>query len=174
MDLYRIVSEVIDLRSFSNLWYWVALAVLWSSVSHWVLGVPYDMIQRARRQGGQAQLDVETLASINARRMLAITRTAAAPLFFGLAFFFTVLTLLAFWYWVEFAQAVFFLTVWMLPVAWLSLRTALKIEGGEDLGAGLYQQLLLLRRMVQVVGMFAILVTSMFGMWRNLSHSILY
>ncbi len=45
--------------SFSNLWYWIALAVMWSSTSHWVLGVPYDMIQRARREGGQAEADLE-------------------------------------------------------------------------------------------------------------------
>jgi hypothetical protein len=48
-----IVFEVIDMRSFSNLWYWIALAVLWSSTSHWVLGVPFDMIQRARRRAGR-------------------------------------------------------------------------------------------------------------------------
>ncbi|MEM9756043.1 MAG: component of SufBCD complex, partial [Pseudomonadota bacterium] len=32
--------DVIDLRSFSNLWYWIVLAVFWSSASHWGLGVP--------------------------------------------------------------------------------------------------------------------------------------
>ena len=49
MDWYDTVFEVIDMRSFSNLWYWIGLAVLWSSVSHWVLGVPYDSILRAKR-----------------------------------------------------------------------------------------------------------------------------
>ena len=46
MDFYASVSEVIDLRSFSNLWFWIALAVMWSTVSHWVMGVPWDMVQR--------------------------------------------------------------------------------------------------------------------------------
>ncbi|MCU0909379.1 MAG: component of SufBCD complex, partial [Rhodobacteraceae bacterium] len=31
MDWYLTVFEVIDMRSFSNLWYWIGLAVLWSS-----------------------------------------------------------------------------------------------------------------------------------------------
>ena len=54
MEIYAILTEIIDLRSFSNLWFWIALAVMWSSTSHWVLGIPHDMIQRAKREGGQA------------------------------------------------------------------------------------------------------------------------
>ena len=69
--------DVIDLRSFSNLWYWIALATLWSSVSHWVLGVPHDMIQRARREGGQAQSDVEDLVRININRLLHLIDSGA-------------------------------------------------------------------------------------------------
>ncbi|MBE2277754.1 MAG: component of SufBCD complex [Rhodobacteraceae bacterium] len=173
MDLYRTLLDVIDMRSFSNLWYWIALAVLWSSTSHWILGVPFDMIQRARRQGGQAALDVETMVAINCRRMLNITRNAAVPLFFGLAFVLSTLTALAFWYWVEFAQAVFCLVAPLVPVGWLSLRAALRIEAGEDAGEALYRRLMTHRRQVQLVGMLAIFVTAMFGMYRNMSESIL-
>ena len=78
MELIDTVFEVIDMRSFSNLWYWIALAVLWSSTSHWVLGVPYDMIQRARREGGQAQQDVEDLVRINTSRLLMIVDRSGA------------------------------------------------------------------------------------------------
>jgi len=66
--------EVIDMRSFSNLWFWIALAVVWSSVSHWVLGVPFDMIQRARKQGGQAEADLHDMVRINVNRLLYIAR----------------------------------------------------------------------------------------------------
>jgi len=34
VDFLDLVTEVIDLRSFSNLWYWIVLAILWSSLSH--------------------------------------------------------------------------------------------------------------------------------------------
>ncbi len=174
LELYGILSEVIDLRSFSNLWYWIVLTVLWSTASHWVLGVPFDLITRARRNGGQAQLDVEALVAIKSRRMLNVTRTASVPLFFGLTFFFTTLAMLAFWYWLEFAQALFLLTIWLVPVAWLSLRTALRIEAGENMGEMLHRRLIMLRRMVQVVGMFAIFTTALFGMWRNLAHTVFF
>ena len=61
MDLSQTIFELIDMRSFSNLWFWIALAVVWSSASHWVLGVPWDMALRAKRKGGQLAEDFETL-----------------------------------------------------------------------------------------------------------------
>ncbi|MFE3835692.1 component of SufBCD complex [Pseudogemmobacter sonorensis] len=174
MEFYRILLEVIDMRSFSNLWFWIVLAVAWSSVSRWLLGVPIDLIQRGRRQGGQVQADVEALVAINVRRILGLTRTAAVPLFFGLAFYLTTLGILAFWYWVEFAQAVFLLTAPMVLVGWLSLHAAVKVEAGENAGAALYRRLILHRRFVQGVGMVAIFITALFGMWRNLNFSVLH
>ena len=74
MDWFQLITEVIDLRSFSNLWYWIGLAVVWSTVSHWVLGVPYDIVLRARRRGGQAMEDLEDLARINVNRILQLVR----------------------------------------------------------------------------------------------------
>lgn len=173
MDWYQIIFEVIDMRSFSNLWYWIALAVLWSTTSHWVLGVPFDLIQRARRQGGQAESDVEVLVAINVRRILGISRTAAGPIFATAGFLLSTLGLLAFWYDIEFAQAVLFLFAPMILVGWLSLMTAVKIEAGEGSGPPMYRRLMLHRRLVQVVGMISIFFTSMFGMYQNLSLSIL-
>ena len=71
MNWYDTVFEVIDMRSFSNLWYWIALAVLWSSVSQWVLGVPFDMILRARREKeGEAMDDLQDLVRINVNRII--------------------------------------------------------------------------------------------------------
>ncbi|MEZ5797200.1 MAG: component of SufBCD complex [Paracoccaceae bacterium] len=173
MEWYQIIFEVIDMRSFSNLWYWIALAVLWSTTSHWVLGVPFDVIQRARRQGGQAEADVEHLVAINTRRILGISRTAAAPIFALTGFLLSTLVLLAFVYWIEFAQALLFLLGPMVIVGWLSLSTAVKIEAGENQGPALYRRLMIHRRLVQVIGMASIFVTSMFGMYQNLNISIL-
>ena len=173
MEWYQIVFEVIDMRSFSNLWYWIALAVLWSTTSHWVLGVPFDMIQRGRRQGGQVETDVEQLVGINVRRILGISRAAAGPIFAGSAFLLTTLLLLAFWYRIEFAQAVLFLFAPMILVGLLSLRTAVRIEAGENSGAPMYRRLMWHRRLVQVLGMVSIFVTSLFGMYQNLNVSIL-
>ena len=173
VEWYRIVFEVIDMRSFSNLWYWIALAVLWSTTSHWVMGVPHDLIQRARRNGGQTATDVELLVGINTRRILGISRVAATPIFAVTSFLLTTLVILGFWYGIEFAQAVLFLLGPMTIVGFLTLRTAVKIEEGDATGPGLYRRLLMHRRIVQVIGMLSIFVTSMFGMYKNLNISIL-
>lgn len=165
---YNLIFEVIDLRSFSNLWYWIALAVMWSSTSHWVLGVPFDMIARARRQGGQAQQDLETMVTINVNRILSIVQTTG-PVLVALVFFvLSTLVVLGFYYGLEFAQAVFLLLFPMTIVGLLSLRTARKIDRNHETGAELERRLTRHRVSVQAVGMLSILVTSMYGMWVNM------
>ena len=168
MDWVQIIFELIDLRSFSNLWYWIALAVLWSSASHWVLGVPFDMIARARRDGGEALADLETLVRINTTRMLTIARTAGLLLVSGVCFAITTLIILGFWYRVEFAQAVLFLLVPVSILGLLSLRTSRLIAAGENTGAALCRRLTWHRLSTQVLGMIAIFVTAMFGMYQNI------
>ncbi|MCX8227854.1 MAG: component of SufBCD complex, partial [Sulfitobacter sp.] len=95
MDLYQTILEVIDMRSFSNLWFWIALAVVWSTASHWVLGVPYDMVLRARRQGEQAQIDLEDMVRINVNRLLYITQVSGTWILGFTCFFLTMLFTLA-------------------------------------------------------------------------------
>ena len=173
VDVFETVLDVIDLRSFSNLWYWIALAVLWSSTSHWVIGVPYDMIIRGRRQGGQAQQDLEDITRINVNRLLSVVRTGAVAIVGFACFWLSVLGVLAFYYNVEFAQAVFFLVAPMTLVIWLTLRACHQIEAGEGTGAALHRRLTIHRRLVQGVGMTSITVTAFYGMWQNLSNSVL-
>ena len=172
VDLVQLIVELIDLRSFSNLWYWIALGVIWSSASHWVLGVPHDMIQRARREGGAALDDLETLVRINVSRMLYISRASGAFLLAFLCFLLTTLGLLAFYYDVEFAQAVLFMFVPLAVLGGLSLRSAVKIEAGEGQGAALFRRLFRHRLSTQVLGMISIFVTSLYGMWQNLQITI--
>jgi hypothetical protein len=160
------------MRSFSNLWYWIALGVIWSSASHWVLGVPYDMVWRARREQGQALDDLEALVRINVARMLHSSRSYGAALIGVTCFLVTVLGILGFFYAVEFAQAVLFLFVPLLVLGYLSLRASVKIEAGEGQGDALFRRLFRHRLSVQVLGMVSIFVTSLYGMWVNITVSL--
>lgn len=173
MDVLDTALEVIDLRSFSNLWYWIALAVLWSSVSHWVLGVPHDMLQRARREGGQAQADVEDLVRININRLLHVVDQGALVLVAVSAFWLTTLLVMAFWYDIEFAQAVVFLAAPMLLVVWFSVRASRRIVAEAATGEALHRRLNIHRRIVQVIGMISIAITGLYGTWQNISVSII-
>ena len=169
MDLTATIFEVIDMRSFSNLWYWIALAVVWSSAAHWVLGIPYDMIQRARRDDQEAMADLGEITRVTIKRMLFIADTAGLWLLGFTSFMLTGLGILAFVYWVEFAQAVFLLGFPMSIVGAMTLATASRIAKGGVQGPDLIRALLRHRFFVQLVGIVAIFVTAMWGMYENLS-----
>jgi hypothetical protein len=164
--------DLIDMRSFSNLWYWIALGVIWSSASHWVLGVPYDMVSRARSERGQALEDLEAMVRINASRMLHASRNHGPFLIGFLCFLITMLGLLGFLYQVEFAQAVLFLFVPLVVLGYLSLRSSLKVEAGEGQGDALFRRLFRHRLSVQVLGMVSIFITSLYGMWVNIQATL--
>lgn len=168
MNLTQTIFEVIDMRSFSNLWYWIALAVVWSTTSHWVLGVPFDMVGRARKHGDTAMSDLEDMVRINVGRMLYITRVSGLIVLGFVAFILTSLAILAFWYDVEFAQAVFLILFPLSLVAALSVSTARLIEMQNPLGEDLCKRLTRHRVYTQVIGMASIFVTTMFGMYQNL------
>ena len=173
MDWYSTVFEVIDMRSFSNLWFWIVLAVVWSSASHWVLGVPYDMVARARRHGGQASLDLEDLVRINANRFLFIVDEAGLWLSGLGAAFLTGLCLTGFVYGIEMAQALFLLAFPMTLVGLRSVASARRIKGGEQAGDALYRRLRIHRTITQFIGMLSIFVTALWGMFQNLSAHVL-
>ncbi len=169
MDWYETLFEMIDLRSFSNLWFWIALAVVWSTASHYVLGVPFDLVLRARRNGGQAQADLEDLVRINVNRLLYIAQVSglwvAGFVFFGL----TVLLLLGFFYGLEFAQALFLLAFPLTLVGALSLSTARLIQFEDQGGDHLHKRLSRHRIYTQIIGMISIFVTAIWGMFQNAS-----
>ncbi|MDO9638684.1 MAG: component of SufBCD complex [Pseudotabrizicola sp.] len=169
MEWYTLVFLLIDMRSFSSLWYWIALAVLWSSVSHWVMGVPFDLITRARRQDAEAVEDLTVLARINARRMLYISRRGGMWVIGFVCFVLTVLGMLAGLYRVEFAQAVLLMAGPMVLIGYLTLRLALRVEAEAPAGAALVRLMMRHRFVTQLIGMIAIFVTALFGMYHNIT-----
>ncbi|WP_432450151.1 component of SufBCD complex [Aliiroseovarius marinus] len=173
MDIYSTLLEVIDMRSFSNLWYWIALAVAWSTVSHWVIGVPYDMLQKAGRRGGQAEIDFEDMVRINCNRLLYIAGVSGLWMLGIVSAVLTTLGLLGFWYGVEFAQAVFLLLFPMSIVGLMSLNTAAVVRDRGLEGEALRKRLSRHRIQTQFLGMLAIFITSLWGMFQNLSHGVL-
>lgn len=166
--MFRMITQMVDMRSFSSLWFWLAVAVYWSLSSHWVLGVPQDMIHRARRLGGAAVGDLEAIVRINSQRMLYYVREGHVALIAVTTFLVTVLALLGFAYDIELAQALLFFLVPAVFQALLSIRSARLIESGEGEGEALFRRLFRHRLSVQVLGMVSIFVTGLYGMYHNL------
>lgn len=168
MNIWKLITQMVDMRSFSSLWFWMAVAVYWSLSSHWVLGVPQDMIHRARRIGGEAVRDLETLVRINSQRILFYAREAALPLTGVATFILTVLLILSIGYRIELTQALLCFFVPAILQMLLSIRTSRLIESGEGEGEAMFRRLFRHRITIQVLGMVAIFVTGLFGMYHNL------
>jgi hypothetical protein len=171
VNLPQLIFDLIDFRSFSNLWYWIALAVTWSTASHWVLGVPFDMVLRARRQGGEAMIDLEDIVRVNVNRMLFIVGEAGLVILAILSCVLTILAITGFYYEVEFCQAIFLL-LFPLSGVWLhGTRTAARIRAEGLSEEELCRQLNSHRIFVQIIGVFSILITAMWGMLQNFNLS---
>lgn len=171
MNWHQLVFEVIDMRSFSNLWFWIALAVMWSSASHWVLGVPFDMVLRAKRAGAQTEIDLEDLVRINTNRLLYIGRVSGLWLLSFACFTLTGLAVTGFFYGIEFAQAVFLLLFPMSLVGLISLSTAARIQQENASGVALRKRLTRHRLYVQLIGIVSIFITALWGMYQNFHSS---
>jgi len=173
LDWYQTVFELIDMRSFSNLWYWIALAVLWSSTAHYVLGVPFDLVQRAARSGGQADADLRDMVRINVNRILYIAGAAGIWLVALGSCLLTVLASLGWGYGNEFCQALFLLLFPLSLVALLSSHTARHIHANAIQGKALYKRLKRHRFFTQAIGMVSIFVTAFWGMLQNMQIGVL-
>lgn len=173
MNWYNSVFTLIDTRSFSNLWFWIVLAMMWSSISHYVLGVPFDMVVRARRQGGQAMSDLEALVAIQARRRLHVMQASGLWMTVLWAALLSAVAVLGFGYGMEFAQALTLLGFPAALVFALGFRLALQLEREEPQSEALTRVLTWHRFIVQAIGLAAILITALWGMWHNISLSVL-
>jgi len=169
LDWYQTLFELIDMRSFSNLWFWIVLAVVWSTTSHYGLGVPFDMVLRAKRHGGQTEADLEDLVRINVNRLLFIAQMSGLWIAGFACFFLTMLVLLGFVYGNEFAQAVVLMALPLSLVGLLSLSTARLIKEEDARGEQLRKRLMRHRLYSQIIGMVAIFVTALWGMYQNLN-----
>lgn len=162
--------EVIDLRSFSNLWYWIVLAIMWSTVSHWVLGVPFDLVLRARRGHAQAAQDLRVLTEVNVNRILSLVELSGPIMAAVAAFLITGLAVLGWGYSNEFSQAVFLLALPILLIGGWSVRTANKLRdsGYEDIPGTLRWH----RVGVQALGVVFIFLTAFWGMLVNVNGQV--
>lgn len=173
MDLKTLLFEAINLRSFSNIWYWLVVAALWSIASNRIIGVPWDMVISARRQGGQALLDAEGLAHIHARRWIQ-TGGRSGLMILGLtAGLLSALAVWGFIHGIEFAQGLFLLLAPLTLVGLLSFRTASAIASEDIHGEALFRRLNRHRMVVQGIALLAIFVTAMWGMYHNMLTSVL-
>lgn len=169
LNLLSLFASQIDHRSFSGLWYWIMIALMWAGLTRSALGVPYDLVARARRLGGDAQTDIEVLARIHAERYVYYWSRGQLFQVAFLAFVVSGLFVLAIGFNFEFAQAVLFLLVPLSLIAANSLRGAHLILADRGQGEALHKLIFRHRLLVQLIGFTFIFLTAIFGFVHNLT-----
>lgn len=166
--------DMVAARSFSSIWYWLALVALWWAVSARVLGVPYDMVQRAERLRGQAELDLDVMVRIYCDRI--ILHTAGAGGICAVAIGSALLgcmAVLGFRYGIELAQAAFLLSFPAASVGLLGAIAARRIRGEGSTGEDLRRRMRWHRLHSMMLCVPGILAASMWGAYRNATFSAL-
>lgn len=173
--------DLMDQRSFGSVWFWVVLLMIWAGQGRAVLGVPSDVINRARRDPtelpGLALLDWLSLAL---PRWRMGGREGAALLGLG-GFAITSLAILGFVYGLELAQAVTLLAVPLAILFLMRLRLARKLapimEGAHDGTIAPDQavdqalrKITLHRRLALVLSMAAVAAIALWGTIWQLLH----
>jgi hypothetical protein len=161
------IWTLIGTGSFSSIWYWVFLGILWSHVMQAPFGVPVDLVRRAQGGDQVAAADLRALTGVrltDAERLAAMAPWRAGGWSFALA----LLAGLGLGYGSELAQAALALAAPLALVRWLEARAAAAMADVPDMPA-LIRAHTVLRRKVQGIGIAAVFLTSVFGMLRLLA-----
>lgn len=170
MQWYELVFSAISLRSFSVLWFWIALAGFWTIVTRHVMGVPLDLILNAR-QDARAAEDMMWLARFHVRRRLAVPALWRVALVAAVAFALSTLLALAL-AGLDAAQALFLMGAPWTMIEVLRQRLAHRLAAEAPNAETLANLLLWHRITVQVIASASIFVTLGWGVWRVLSLSL--
>ncbi|MBK4215424.1 hypothetical protein JJJ17_05740 [Paracoccus caeni] len=186
MPLLNSLLGFLDSRSFGTVWFWLVLLGMWSVAGRGVLGVPMDVINRARaalRQqepdSGEALHLMDWLSLTLPRWRLGLREGAVftALVAFGLS----TLGILGFAYGLEMAQA---LTVLLLPfliLFWMRIRLARRLtpllteaETGQrpldQIAAEAVNQMIWHRRFQTLLSMGAVIAAAISGTIWVLNH----
>lgn len=163
-----------DTTTFFSVWYWICVAIFWSLASHFTHGVPYDVVSRAQRLGGEDARIFDLLARRSLARIdLGLRRVGilgAALVGFVLA----VVGVFAFVAGQELAQGVFAM---MAPAAWLmalSFREAQALHAAQPDLPTLLRRFVLRRRLNQTFGIVAVFVTVFAFAWKHQDRIFLF
>lgn len=120
--------RIIASASFDSVWYWALHVVVWTLICYRTLGVPHDMLIRARRDETAAER-VELLAGLSAERIAGINELAGVPLAAVAGFVLAALAALGFLTGLEGAQAAFMILAPLAAITYSKLRLALFLRG---------------------------------------------
>ncbi|MFN3275258.1 MAG: hypothetical protein ACK41U_11345 [Paracoccus sp. (in: a-proteobacteria)] len=177
---------VLSSRSFSTIWFWLALIGMWSAAGRTVLGVPAEVLTRARTAIRRGEAEGAPVITLLDWLSLTLPRWRLGPregaIFLAVtSFLLTSLAIMGFGFGLELAQALTLvgLPFWLL--FWMRVRLARRLvpllaaaqEGQTPLAeaaAGTLRHMTRHRLWVTLLSMAAVLVTLLWGMLWVLLH----
>jgi hypothetical protein len=168
VDWTETIARVIDFHTFASIWYWFAVIISWAVASHWPIGVPFDLLFRARKCAPQDIADLEAIVDVNVRRFTGLTDMAGPWLLGLVTFVLSVLCMTGFYYGFELAQGLFVLGAPLTLIIWLNIQVAYGLRENPARGRDLVDRLFKMRLWSQVIGMIAIFTTAVYGLYFSL------
>ncbi|HSF92025.1 MAG TPA: component of SufBCD complex [Paracoccaceae bacterium] len=162
--------SILDTNSFWNIWYWIFTIVAWSLAAHWTIGVPFDMLVLADRKGGEHVENFEALVRINIVRLRYYFDNYGVLLIGVISFLLSALGVLAFFFNLEPAQALFMLVLPMTIMSGFSARFAFRVQKENWSGAILRKKMRHRRAWNQFIGLCGISAAAFVGALNYLSH----
>lgn len=179
MPQFNSLIGFLDSRSFGTIWYWLVVIGLWSLTGRSVIGVPADILSRARAALAEGQREAPVILHLLDWLSLILPRwrmgrREGVAFLGGAGFVLTSLAIMGFGYGLELALASFLV---LLPLSILfGLRVGLArrliplleaAEKGErpvpDVAAEAVRRMLVHRRWVTVLSMAAVAITAILG-----------
>ena len=171
-------------RSFSSIWFWLLLLGMWSVTGRTVLGVPTEVLTRARRDPATEDAAITLLdwLSLILPRWQLSPREGAA--FLGVTtFLLTSLAILGFGFGLEMAQALVLLLVPFWVLFWMRLRLARRLtplvaaaqEGRAPVSQAARDAMRAMvwhKRGVTVLSMLSVAVVALWGALWTLMHPL--
>jgi hypothetical protein len=127
------VFQFFAAASFQSLWYWTLHVVVWTLACYRTLGVPHDMLLRARRQP-EVAARVDELAHLACERVGGIYDTLGVPLAALAGFLLAGVFAMGFLSGIETAQAAFAIMLPLAVITYSKLRLALAVRRKRMVG----------------------------------------
>lgn len=176
----------LDSRSFATIWYWLVVIGTWSLTGRSVIGVPTEILVRARAALADGQPDAPVVLHLLDWLSLVLPRwrlgAREGAVFLGMtAFALSSLAIMGIGYDLELALAAFLLLLPFAILFWLRValarRLAPLLEAAErgaqpvpEAAAQAVRHMVVHRRLVTVLSMAAVAVTALWGALWSVVH----
>ncbi|GGF63600.1 hypothetical protein GCM10011402_14610 [Paracoccus acridae] len=176
----------LDSRSFGTVWYWLVVIGTWSLTGRNVIGVPAEIVSRARSAVQAGQGDCPVVLHLLDWLSLVLPRWRLGPreglVFLAVTgFLLTSLAILGIGYALELALAAFLLLLPFAILFWLRVALARRLmplleaaeEGSRPIpeaAAEAIRRMVIHRRLVTVLSMAAVAVTALWGALWSVIH----